>query len=246
MDWNPILDNGCPKSAGGLDNVILLSMALGIPIKLSALDCAPFHHGYGEACSDARLTIGIWNLPLVYLNGLEFRIPFYIFKSSGPLLLGNYVLRHSRIYGPKHLLIITEKAGLSPTPLVLQTYTTDSLRTRLHVIPCRTDPLHAFFQSVLSFTESAYSHRSKPSNARDFRNFAFRLHGATHLSLADMRLLCKRSGVWTPGLDQALSNAVSICHSCQMTGRPHPCRKVSTTNISRSFNTHVQVNFFYI
>jgi hypothetical protein len=83
-------------------------------------------------------------------------------------------------------------------------------------------------------------------NARGCLNFAFRLHGATHLSLADMRLLCKRSGVWTPGLDQALSNAVSICHSCQMTGRPHPCRKVSTSNISRSFNTHVQVDFFYI
>jgi hypothetical protein len=181
MDWNPILDNGCPKSAGGLDNVISLSMALGIPVQLSALDYAPFYHGYGEACSDARLTIGIWNLPLVDLNGLEFRIPFYIFQGSGPLLLGNSVLRHSRIGGPKHLLIITEKAGLSPTSLLLQTYTTDSLRTRLHVIPFRTDHLHNFLQSVSSFTTSAYSHRSKTSNARDCRNFAFRLHGATHL-----------------------------------------------------------------
>jgi hypothetical protein len=56
VDWNPILENGCPKSAGGLENVISLSMALGIPVHLSALDCAPFYHGYGEACSDARLT----------------------------------------------------------------------------------------------------------------------------------------------------------------------------------------------
>jgi hypothetical protein len=116
----------------------------------------------------------------------------------------------------------------------------------LHVIPGRTDHLHTFFQSVSSFKTSAYSHRSKPSNSRDCRNFAFRMHGATHLSFADMRLLCKRSGVWTPGLDQALYNAVSICHSCQLTGRPHPCRKVSTTNFSRSFNTHVQVDFFYV
>jgi hypothetical protein len=59
MDWNLILDNGCPKSAGGLYNVISLSMALDIPVQLSALDFAPFYHGYGEACSDARLTIGI-------------------------------------------------------------------------------------------------------------------------------------------------------------------------------------------
>jgi hypothetical protein len=125
VDWNPILDNGCPKSAGGLENVISLSMALGIPVHLSALDCAPFYHGYGEACSDARLTIGIWNLPLVDWNGVEFRIPFYVFLGSGPLLLGNSVLHNSRIDGPKHLLTITEKDGLSKTPLILQTYTTD-------------------------------------------------------------------------------------------------------------------------
>jgi hypothetical protein len=147
VDWNHILDNGCPKSAGGLENVISLSMALGFPVHLLALDCAPFYHGYGEACSDSRLTIGIWNLPLVDLNGVEFRIPFYVFLGSGPLLLGNSVLRNSRIDGTKHLLIITEKAGLSKTPLILQIYTTDSLRTH-HVIPCRTDQMCKFFQSV--------------------------------------------------------------------------------------------------
>jgi hypothetical protein len=34
VDWNPILDNGCPKSDGGLENAISLSMALGIPVHL--------------------------------------------------------------------------------------------------------------------------------------------------------------------------------------------------------------------
>jgi hypothetical protein len=160
--------------------------------------------------------------------------------------LGNYVLRNSRIDGSKHLLIIPKKAGLSKTPLILQTYTTDSFRTHLHVIPFRTDQISTFFQSVSSFTASAYSHRSKPSNKRDCRQFAFRLHGATHIALADMRTLCKRSGVWKPGLEQALSNSVSICQSCQLTGRTHPSRKMSTTNLSRTFNTHVQVDFFYI
>jgi hypothetical protein len=159
VDWNPILDNGCPKSSGGLENVISLSMALGIPVHLSALDCAPFHHGYGEACSDERITIGIWNLLLVDLNGVEFRIPFYVFLGSGPLLLGNSVLRNSRIDGPKHLFIITKKDGLSKIPLILQTYTIDSLRTHLHVIPCRTDQMCTLFQSVSSFTASAYYHR---------------------------------------------------------------------------------------
>jgi hypothetical protein len=159
VDWDPILDNGCPKSAGGPENVIYLSMALGIPFHLSALDCAPFYRGFEEACSDARLTRCIWNLPLVDLNGVDFRIPFYVLLGSGPLLLGNSVLRNSRIDGPKHLLIITENAGLSKTPLIIQTYTTDSLRTHLHVIPCRTDQICTLFQSVSSFTASAYYHR---------------------------------------------------------------------------------------
>jgi hypothetical protein len=74
--WNLIIDNGCLKSAGCLENVISLSITLGIPFHLSALDCATFYHGYGEACSDARLTICICNLLLVDLNDVEFRILF--------------------------------------------------------------------------------------------------------------------------------------------------------------------------
>ena len=147
---------------------------------------------------------------------------------------------------PENLLIISPKAGLAPNTLFLQTYTTTSLRTRLHVVPCRKDFFSAFFSSVSAFTSSSHCTRSKPSNARDCRRFALRLHGATHLSLADMQTLCKRSGVWTPALDQSLSNAVSICPSCQMTGRPHAIRKISTSNLSRTFNSHIQVDFFYV
>jgi hypothetical protein len=245
-DLNPILDNGCPKSAGGLENVINLSLALGISPELLPLDCPPFYHGYGEQCSNASLTIGIWALPLIDLNGFAFQIPFYVFQGTGPLLLGNSVLRYSQIDGPKNLVIITPASGLATSPLVLQTYTTASLRTHLHVIPCRQDHLSTFFSSVSAFTRSPHSTRSKPSNARDCRRFALRLHSATHLSLGDMQTICKRSGVWNPILDQCLANAVSICQSCQMTGRPHASRKVSTSNISRSFNSHIQVDFFYI
>ena len=171
---------------------------------------------------------------------------FLVFQGSGPLLLGVSVLHHSQVNGPENLLIISPKAGLAPNTLFLQTYTTTSLRTRLHVVPCRKDFFSAFFSSVSAFTSSSHCTRSKPSNARDCRRFALRLHGATHLSLPDMQTLCKRSGVWTPALDQSLSNAVSICPSCQMTGRPHAIRKISTSNLSRTFNSHIQVDFFYV
>jgi hypothetical protein len=61
-----------------------------------------------------------------------------------------------------------------------------------------------------------------------------------------MQILCKRSGVWTPALNQSLSNAVSICPSCEMTGRPHTIRKISTSNMTRTLNSHTQVDFFYV
>jgi hypothetical protein len=101
------------------------------------LDCPPFYHGYGEECSNARLTIGIWNLPLCDLNGQLFQIHFYVFQGSGLLLLGNSVLHHSHVNGPENLLIISPEAGLAQNSLFLQTYTTYSLQTRLHVVPCR-------------------------------------------------------------------------------------------------------------
>jgi hypothetical protein len=138
-DINPILDNGCLKSAGGLENIVTLSLALGIPVKLAPLDCPPFYHGYGEECSNARFTIGIWNLPLCDLNGQHFQIPFYVFQGSGPLLLGNSVLHHLHVNGPENLLIISPEAGLAQNSIFIQTYTTSSLRTRLHVVPCRKD-----------------------------------------------------------------------------------------------------------
>jgi hypothetical protein len=150
------------------------------------------------------------------------------------------------VNGPENLLIIYPEAGLAQNSLLLQTYTTSSLLTRLHAVPCRKDYFSTFFSSVSAFTSSSRCKRSKPSNARDCRRFALRLHGATHLSLADMQLLCKRSGVWTPARDQSLFNAFYICSSCQMTGRPHTIRKISTSYFSRTFNSHIQVDFFYV
>jgi hypothetical protein len=208
-DPNPILDGGCPKSAGGLESVVSLCLALETPVELPPLDCEPFLHGYGTECSDARLTIGIWYLSLGDLTGNLLKLPFYIVQGKGPLVVGNSIRRHSEIKGLENLLKITPAAGLSKSDLVLQTYTTGNLRTHLFVVPSRKDILPNFFSSVSTFISSALSLRSKQSNARDFIRFCCRLHGATHLSLKDMKTLCKRSQFWTPGLQQSLRNAIS-------------------------------------
>lgn len=63
--------------------------ALGIPLDLEPLDCDPFYHVYGMNCSGAKLTIGIWKLPLVDLDRTQFKLPFYLVKGDGYLLVGN-------------------------------------------------------------------------------------------------------------------------------------------------------------
>lgn len=45
------------KSVGGLESAILMCNALNIDFALEPLDCAPFFHGYGIKCIEAKLTI---------------------------------------------------------------------------------------------------------------------------------------------------------------------------------------------
>jgi hypothetical protein len=81
-----------PDLLCGLHSVVSLCLALQIPVDSSPLDCDPFCHVYGNECSYARINIGTWNLCLIDLNGIHFRIPFYIAQGPGPPLIGNSVL----------------------------------------------------------------------------------------------------------------------------------------------------------
>ena len=77
-DPNPILDQGCPRSVGGMEAAKNLCSLLCLRFKLDPLDCTPFFHGYGEKCIDARITIRIWRLPVTDQDGVSTLIPFYI------------------------------------------------------------------------------------------------------------------------------------------------------------------------
>jgi hypothetical protein len=109
----PILDNGCPKSADGLENIVALSYALCISIHLENLDCKPFFHCYGEEYNNAKLVFSIWELPLVDLNGVSFSLPFYVVQAPGPLLIENSILSFSEVNGPQNLLIIGTESNLT-------------------------------------------------------------------------------------------------------------------------------------
>ncbi len=71
--------------------------ALGIHFDLEPLDSDPFYHGYGMKCSEAKLSIGIWKLPLADLHGTRFELPFYLVEGNGYLLVGNAIASKCQI-----------------------------------------------------------------------------------------------------------------------------------------------------
>ena len=250
-DPNPILDQGCPRSVGGLESARNLCNLLGIPLKLDPLDFTPFLHGYGERCSDAKITIGVWRLPITDQDGVSTTIPFYIVPGRRILLLGNEVCSRSNILGPRDLIEIPSGV-LSDDCHMLSTYSesvgpkeTNWKSMYLSVVPSKV----AFFRTCLVF----HAYVSNPSSIRDrlkskvaARKFAVKLHTYSHLRAEDMRTLCERAGVFSKILDDELKRAVQLCRSCKGTGRPLQNRSIAIRKVLSTFNSHVQLDFFYI
>jgi hypothetical protein len=49
-DVNPLVDQGCPRSVGGINTASALARQLGIDLALLPLDSTPFLHGLEEYC----------------------------------------------------------------------------------------------------------------------------------------------------------------------------------------------------
>ena len=250
-DPNPILDQGCPRSVGGIESAKNLCNHLNILFKLEPLDCTPFLHGYGEKCSDAKVTIGIWRLPIVDQDGVSTSIPFYIVPGHGILLLGNEVCSQSNILGPRDLIEVPSGV-LSDDCHYFFTYSevagpkvTKGKRTYVSVVPSKV----GVFRSLLSFhsfTTSPSSLKERLKSKVAARKFAAKLHTYSHLRAEDMQTLCKRASVHSKILDDALKQAVERCRSCKGTGRPLQNRSVSIRKVLSTFNSHVQLDLFYL
>ena len=231
-DPNPIVNQGCPRSVGGIESAKILCGCFGIDFKLEPLDCDPFLHGYGEECSDARPTIGVWRMTVTDRNRRTVSIPFYVVTGSGVLLLGNEICRRSNFLGTKNLIQVP-KGLLSSSEHFLNTYSepvgprgTKGFRTYLSVIPSKVD----HFRSYLSFCSFKTAHealKGKFNTEEGAKRFATKLHTYSHLRVEEMRELCKRAGVYTKKLDDALKLAVEKCSSCKATGRPRNNRSIA-------------------
>jgi len=246
-DPNPIIDTGCPKSVGGIESAIALSNAMGIEFSISPLDCAPFLHGYGMECSESKVTIGIWYLPITDLNGTRIKLPFYLVQGDGVLLLGHSITSRSNIMNEEKLLVIPARtAKLSEHRIVLPIYSSGE-RNYLFVVPSQTSAFSSYFTSARSlFSTKLQFDKAKFSDGKFCKWFASKLHAFTHYPLTDMISICADGKVLTPNLRQALKVAADKCISCKTTGRPKNQRKVSFDKLIKGVNEHVQVDYFFI
>lgn len=87
VDLNPILDQGAPKSVGGIHTAARLADALGIPFTIET-PRSQYIKGFGANCSDAKPIIGSWNLPCQDIYGKRMHLPFDLVQGDNPLLIG--------------------------------------------------------------------------------------------------------------------------------------------------------------
>ena len=231
---------------------------MGIEFNVRELDCPPFLHGFGPDCSNPQQVIAIWDLPLIDINDVKVRIPFYITYGNGPLLLGNNILSKSNVLGEKNLLVIPPHVlNDTQSRVYLPIYAhgpKGSLRTFLNVVPSQISN----FASFLSLSSNVYSkmpsggaeEHFSPSNSyrsqKRAKWFASKLHAYSHFRPKDMIEICRRAKILTPMLCKELQEAFEKCASCLQTGRPLHSRKVSFSRVLASFNDHVQIDFFFI
>jgi hypothetical protein len=80
---NPLVDQGCPRSLRGIYTASALARQLGIGFALLPLDSTPLLHGFGESCSDAKLTVAKCILPVENLYGEDVEPDFFLVSGSG-------------------------------------------------------------------------------------------------------------------------------------------------------------------
>jgi hypothetical protein len=155
-DVNPLVDQVCPRSVEGKYTASALARQLGIDFALLPLDSTLFLHGFGEYCSDAKLTVARWKLPVENLDGEDVELEVFLFPGSGPLLLGNALLHKAVADWPDDLIEFTDAKNIR---VVTPTYF-GGVRTRLSVVSTRDGLLQQQQETNRSYLTSSTSRPS--------------------------------------------------------------------------------------
>jgi hypothetical protein len=236
---NPLVHQGCPRSVGGINTASAFARQLGIDFALLPLDSTPFLRGFGEYCSDSKLTVARWILPVENLDGEDVELEIFLVPGSGPLVLGNSLLHKPVVDRPNDLIEYTDAKGLR---VVTPNYF-DGVRTRLSVVTTRGGLLQQQQETRRSYLMSL---TSRPSSNAKSEKLVFKLHASSRLSARDLEEMCRRAGILSPQLAHYLTLAAHSCISCLRTAKPRPSKKFSLSNVNKEFKNSVQADFFYL
>ena len=228
---NPVIDNGCPSSIAGLRSAAALADCLNIPLELRPIS-QPFMHYFGPKsnCTEAKITIAKWLLPVTFEDGFVLRVPVACVQGDDPLLLGNDFLDRCVIDNIKGKLIYHDTNG------------------QQHASPFHKEKDgHAYLQLCRKEQGAQlYALYQRDVKILQQRQELVRcLHRRTHAAPAAMRMLLQRNRIWHPTLNKYVEETYRKCDICSRTGEPLPARKVSIAHIDCSFNVSVGVDFFY-
>lgn len=125
-----------------------------------------------------------------------------------------------------------------------------SPRTYLFFVPTHSRAISSMTTTCLSLRSSYFElGRNIPkalSIARQTKRLAHRLHAYSHLSAEDLENLCRNAGILTPNLSHSIRDVTRKCQSCAGTGRPRRSKKVSLSRVLDTFNSHIQIDFFFV
>lgn len=209
---NPILDPGAPVSFAGLDSASSFAELAGLEFELEPPKVQR-SHGFGPDGASGGDTIAVWNCRVEDIHGEVALFQFDIIHGDAPVLLGLDYDKNAD----------TSSLDQSPTWCV----SLDGKRFTFGVYVARdcTGNYRRFVEfrmaprSLLAMMSRSQRNQGAVRIARLHPNrFALRLHGWSHLPLAQMRRLAKQASVLTPQVERELVKVAERCDVCPLTG----------------------------
>ena len=212
---------------GGSNSAASLALAMGLSLTLKPKN-VPYRHGWGPNMADAKLVTCTWQVDLLDMNDMPFRVTFDIVEGNEPLVIGDTYLKdsdHLRREKPEKLVI--KKQGTAENVVFISYTNPGESRPRMMVVPRDVKSI----SSMMGTTSADI--------------LVKKLHRYSHDNANDMRRLLKLSNQYNPQIEAAIKKVVGECKTCVRSGTPLPSRKVSIKHVNEDFNQTVNVDFFY-
>lgn len=233
-DPNPILDEGAPRSIGGMNNAMRLCDVLGYKFEVDA-PREDYWHGWGDQAADLRPVQCTWTLTVNDENGKPTAIPFDLIEGNAPLIVGLDLKRHADTVNRSSTTFVTFQRPTDTSERRFRTYlskdSTGNERIRLAIVPITRTHMRSLMMT---------------GRPRDTLTLVKKMHRLTHPTAKEMERILRDAGHPQQGLTGICHKVHDACELCVSSGQPAPTRKISLTHVNEGFNSSVQADFVMV